>query len=401
VRSIRVVIVLIILVFTLSPAVFAQLSPDLASPNIVINLPSKTLELYSNTNLIKVYPIAIGKPSTPSPLGNFKIINKEVNPSWIHPQSGNVVISGPDNPLGYRWMEFYPLYGIHGTNAPWTIGSAVSNGCIRMQEENVEELFEVVPYGTPVQITYDRVKVRTDGNGELSIGIYPDIYGGHELSLNEVKTKLMSYGVGDFLRDNELIEIMNAGTGHQTVFARFHKIRVNRKTLSDRAVTYKDALYVPVRPVAIALGINIIWDDQNGMVRCNKQTVPGRLINNQLFVTGENARVLFGGQQTWIPEENVYDVDAVTVSINSRVVTSDVHMLDGILAVPMIPLADAIDQKVIRHLDGDYWLQGRKVPVSLIADIPYIQITKIYDVFQAYVYWNQEARSIELTYPFR
>ena len=397
--SIRVVIVLLLLVVILSPSVFAQIDPDLVSPSIVINLPSRTLELYSKTNLIKVYPIAIGKSSTPSPLGNFQIINKEVTPCWIHPRNGNIVPSGPDNPLGYRWMEFSPLYGIHGTNAPWAIGLAVSNGCIRMHEENVEELFEVVSYGTPVQITYDRAKVRIDGNGEVSIGIYPDIYGWHDLSLNEVKEKLISYGVGDFLNDNELTEIMNNEIDHQIVFARFNTIRVNRKTLSDNAVTYKNTLYVPVRPVAAALGVNIIWDEQNGLVRRDKWSVPGHIINNQIFVTKEDARLLFGGQQVWVPEENLLDINRLTISLNNQLITSDVQMVDGIMAVPIILLADVMNQKVIRRVDGDYYLQGKKVPVSLIGDIPYIQITKINEVFQAYVYWNQESRSIELTYP--
>lgn len=292
--AIRVAILVVLLLFPLSTSVFAELDPDLVAPNIIINLPSRTLELYSNNSLIKVYPIAVGKPSTPSPLGNFQIINKEVNPSWIHPRTGNSIPSGPDNPLGYRWMEFYDLYGIHGTNAPWAIGLAVSNGCIRMHEEDVEELFEVVPYGTPVRITYDRVKVRRSENGELSIGIYPDIYGCQELSLSEVKDKLNSYGVGDFLSDNELIQIINEGADHQIVFAKFHNIKVNGKMLTDNAVTYKDILYIPVRTVAAALGTTVTWDEQNGLIRSDKQSVPGRLIGKQIFATAEDASVLFG-----------------------------------------------------------------------------------------------------------
>ena len=397
---IRVFIVLLLLVSALSPPAFAQLNPEIAAPSIIINLPSRTLELYSSASLVKVYPIAIGKPSTPSPLGNFQITNKEVDPPWIHPRTGKVVPSGPDNPLGYRWMEFTPLYGIHGTNASWAIGLAVSNGCIRMHEENAEELFDIVSYGTPVQIIYDRVKVRIDGNRELSIGIYPDIYERHSLSLNEVKTKLMLYGAGDFLSDHELIELMNEEADTQIAFAKFHTIRVNRKILSDSAFTYKDTVYIPVKPVAAALGVNILWDDQSGLVHGDKRSVPGSVINNQIVTTGANAHILFGGQQIWNAEENIFDIDVLTVLLNEGLITKDVQMVDGILAVPMINLANAMGQKVIRRIDGEYWLQEKKVPVSLIGDVPYIQITKIYDIFQAYVYWNQESRSIELTYPF-
>lgn len=397
--SIRVMMFLLLLVFMLSSAAFAQFNDELASPSIIINLPSRTLELFSNNNLVKVYPIAIGKPSTPSPLGSFQIINKEINPVWIHPRTGNVVSSGPDNPLGYRWMEFSPLYGIHGTNAPWAIGLAVSNGCIRMHEEDAEELFEVASYGTPVQITYERVKVQFGGNGEVSMGIYPDIYGWHELSLHEVKNKLISYGVSDFLQDNELIELINEPPDGQMVIAKFHTLKVNGKILSEHAFTYKDMLYIPVKPVAAALDVTIIWDDQSELIRRDNRSVPGRIINNQLVVTGENARILFGGQQVWNVEDNRLELDALSVIFNNRLITRDVQLVDGILAIPVLSLADAINKKLILHSDGDYWLQGKKIPVSLVGEIPYIQITKIYDVFLVYVYWNQDSKSIELTYP--
>lgn len=398
--SIRVVILLVLLLFSLSPSVFAELDPDLVAPSIVINLPSRTLELYSSNSLIKVYPIAVGKPSTPSPLGNFQIIDKEVDPWWFPPRTGQAIPSGPDNPLGYRWMGFASMYGIHGTNAPWAIGLAVSNGCIRMHEENVEELFEVVYYGTPVQVTYDRVKIQRTGNGEVSIGIYPDIYEWQELSLHEVRNQLNSYGMGDFLSDNELVEIINEEADRQIVFARFHNIKVNGKVLADDAVTYKGTLYIPVRTVAAALGVSIAWDEQNGLIRGDKRSVPGHFIGNQIFVTAENASILFGVQQEWNPDENCVDIDVLTLLLNNRPVPSDVQMIDGILAVPMLPLADAIHRKVTRSADGEYWVQGKKAPVSLIHDIPYIQITKINDVFGAYVYLNPQSRNIELTYPF-
>lgn len=317
------VILLLLLLFPLSSFVFAELNPNLVAPNIVINLPSRTLELYSNHSLIKVYPIAVGKPSTPSPLGNFQISEKEINPCWFPPRTEQVIPSGPDNPLGYRWMEFAPLYGIHGTNAPWAIGLAVSNGCIRMQEENVEELFEVVPPGTPVQIIYDRVVLRKSENGELSIGIYPDIYKLQELSLHDVRNKLNAYGVGDLLEDKELIDIIHDEADHQIVFARFHDIKVNGNMLADNAFTYKNNVYIPVKPVAVALGATINWDEQNGLIRVDKRSVPGRFIDNQLFVTEENVSILFGVQQAWNLEANCL-------------------LIDGMLAMPMIPLPATI-----------------------------------------------------------
>lgn len=107
---------------------------------IVINVNNHTLSLFSDNNLYKTYPVAVGKASTPTPKGTFKIVNKAINPG---------------GPFGARWMGLsIPNgdYGIHGTNNPTSIGKNVSNGCIRMFNKDVIELFRLVPIGTIVII---------------------------------------------------------------------------------------------------------------------------------------------------------------------------------------------------------------------------------------------------------
>ena len=108
--------------------------------SILINTKGKTLKLFRGTTLIKTYPIAIGKPSTPTPKGEFKIINKAINPG---------------GPFGVRWLGLdapYGDYGIHGTNAPSSIGKAISNGCVRMYNRDVLEVSNLVGIGTAVTI---------------------------------------------------------------------------------------------------------------------------------------------------------------------------------------------------------------------------------------------------------
>lgn len=108
--------------------------------SILINTETKTLTLYKGNELIKAYPIAIGKPSTPTPKGVFKIINKAINPG---------------GPFGVRWLGLNALggdYGIHGTNTPSSIGKAISNGCIRMYNKDVLEISNLVKLGTKVTI---------------------------------------------------------------------------------------------------------------------------------------------------------------------------------------------------------------------------------------------------------
>ncbi|HBM80516.1 MAG TPA: hypothetical protein DD426_06735 [Clostridiaceae bacterium] len=108
--------------------------------NIVVNTSLRKLSLYKNGKLIKSYSIAVGKPSTPTPKGTFTIVNKALNPG---------------GPFGARWMGLNAAggdYGIHGTNNPASIGRAVSNGCIRLQNRDVIEIYNLILIGTVVKI---------------------------------------------------------------------------------------------------------------------------------------------------------------------------------------------------------------------------------------------------------
>lgn len=108
---------------------------------LVIIRSARKLQFYSGNNLVKTYPVAVGKHSTPTPAGSYRVVNKIVNPGGA---------------LGTRWMGLsIPSgnYGLHGTNNPSSIGRYISNGCIRMFNSDVEELFPKVSIGTPVTIT--------------------------------------------------------------------------------------------------------------------------------------------------------------------------------------------------------------------------------------------------------
>ncbi|MCD8048924.1 MAG: L,D-transpeptidase family protein [Clostridia bacterium] len=105
---------------------------------IAINIAAKTLTVYRNGVAVNEYPVATGKPDTPTPVGAFEVINKQLDPG---------------GPYGTRWLGLSKRgYGIHGTNNPASIGTAASNGCIRMYNEDVEHLFDITNPGTVVRI---------------------------------------------------------------------------------------------------------------------------------------------------------------------------------------------------------------------------------------------------------
>ena len=124
---------------------------------IVVSIPERKLVLMEDGAVKKVYPVAVGKASTPSPAGRFTISARVSNPTYSH--HGKVVAPGPKNPVGSRWMGLSVKgYGIHGTNEPGSIGKAASHGCIRMGKADLEELFAQVEVG-------DAVEIRAEGDG--------------------------------------------------------------------------------------------------------------------------------------------------------------------------------------------------------------------------------------------
>jgi lipoprotein-anchoring transpeptidase ErfK/SrfK len=137
------------------PAVPARKLPD----SILIDRGRHSLTLYRNNKVVKRFPVAVGQSIYPTPTGAFHIILMERNPWWYPPTydawAANLkpVPPGPSNPLGTRWMGLdAPGVGIHGTDAPASIGYSESHGCIRMQVPDAEWVFEHVDVGTPVWI---------------------------------------------------------------------------------------------------------------------------------------------------------------------------------------------------------------------------------------------------------
>jgi lipoprotein-anchoring transpeptidase ErfK/SrfK len=124
-----------------------------------IDRASFTLRFYRNLKLQRSYTIAVGASGYDTPVGQYTIQTKEVNPTWHVPDSewagslaGQDIPPGPGNPLVARWMGIYNGAGIHGTDDTGSLGSAASHGCIRMAVGDVIELFEKVEVGDPVYI---------------------------------------------------------------------------------------------------------------------------------------------------------------------------------------------------------------------------------------------------------
>ncbi len=120
--------------------------------SIEVDKSDNLLKLFQGEKLLKTYRVGTGENNS-TPVGEFTIANKLENPTWYHAGAA-VPPESPDNILGTRWMGFKPLkeYGIHGTTLPESIGKQESSGCLRMFNQDVEELYTIVPLGTRVVI---------------------------------------------------------------------------------------------------------------------------------------------------------------------------------------------------------------------------------------------------------
>ena len=123
---------------------------------IVLRLSDRQVFLYEGETIVESYPVAVGAADTPTPQGEFEVSKLVIEPVWQSPWTGEMHPPGPNSALGLRWIGFFTdesgAFGFHGTPTLNSIGKAVSNGCVRMRNEDIVALFSQVKIGTPVLV---------------------------------------------------------------------------------------------------------------------------------------------------------------------------------------------------------------------------------------------------------
>ncbi|MGC1307850.1 MAG: L,D-transpeptidase [Phormidesmis sp.] len=123
---------------------------------LLLRLSERKVYVYRGETLETSYPVAIGRAGWETPVGEYEVFSQIVDPGWTNPLTDEVMPPGPQNPLGERWMGFWTdgtnVIGFHGTPNRKSVGTAASHGCVRMYNEHVRELYELVSLGTPVVV---------------------------------------------------------------------------------------------------------------------------------------------------------------------------------------------------------------------------------------------------------
>ncbi len=155
-----------------SGATAAESAAPAPARSLVLYRGRRQLLVEENGQVLRRFPVAVGMPGWETPLGRFEVIQMTADPTWKHPVTGQLFPPGPGNPLGSRWIGFHSdcqgrrgfngqeqlevkgcvSSGFHGTPNRASIGRAVSHGCVRMFDENVRDLFDLVRMGTVVTV---------------------------------------------------------------------------------------------------------------------------------------------------------------------------------------------------------------------------------------------------------
>jgi len=122
---------------------------------VLVSIADRKLAVLENGNVLAYFPVAVGAAMSPSPTGEFVIVSRVANPTYYH--DGVVMPAGKDSPVGTRWLGLNVKgYGIHGTNAPRSVGHATSHGCVRLRNRDVERLYGMLRVGDVVEIRGER-----------------------------------------------------------------------------------------------------------------------------------------------------------------------------------------------------------------------------------------------------
>lgn len=152
----------------------AATTAEHASPplQLILDRRRRLLKVMEGDRERRRFRVGVGMPGWETPVGSFSVIEKTAYPIWEHPAKGVRIPPGPSNPLGSRWIGFHRdckgrrgfngqehlevkgcvTSGFHGTPNRDSVGGAVSHGCVRLFDEDVRELFDMVQVGTPVTV---------------------------------------------------------------------------------------------------------------------------------------------------------------------------------------------------------------------------------------------------------
>lgn len=313
--------------------------PSTLENGVILNLPERAIYFFKNGKLKAVYPCAVGAPGRwMTPRGDFYIASRVMNPIWLPPEWAGIehpVLPGPDNPLGDRWMGLsQPGVGMHATNAPASIGGAVSHGCIRMYPEDAHALFEKVTVGLPVRIIYEPIKVGFSlKTKKFYLSVFPDIYYLGTNNFKEAMKKLKSLEIDGFVDEKQIKRIVSEARGiPQEILGSDVVIKIDGNAMELTQPPFvKDGFILACSHLFKSAGAELFWDSTDKSITIVRENMhlklkPGKkealldgrawelpiepvLFRGQVVVPVKSVAQALGLNVQWVEEEKALSID--------------------------------------------------------------------------------------------
>ena len=313
--------------------------PGTLENGVILNLPERAIYFFKKGNLKAVFPCAVGAPGRwMTPRGDFYIASRIMNPIWLPPEWAGIehpVFPGPSHPLGDRWMGLsQPGVGMHATNAPASIGGAVSHGCIRMYPEDAHTLFGLVTVGLPVKIIYEPVKVGFSmKTKKFYLSVFPDIYYLGTNNFKEVMKKLKSLEIDGFVNEKQIKRIISEARGiPQEILGSDVVIKVDGNEAELTQTPFiKGGLILACSHIFKSAGAELFWDSSDKSLTIVRENMhlklkPGKkealldgrawempvepvLFRGQVVVPVKSVAQAIGLNVQWVEEEKTLSID--------------------------------------------------------------------------------------------
>jgi len=378
-KKLLMVLCLLVLIMPINTDTYSYANELEMQMKILIDIPLRQLSLYKNGEIVKTYPVAVGKPSSQTPTGEFKVINKVVNPYYSRM---DIPGGSPNNPLGSRWIGFKYLYGIHGNSNPKSIGTFASGGCVRMYERDVQELYNIVSEGTTVTIKYDLLKVEKDVDGLNPVLIvYPDYYSKQSDMMKKVNVKLGELGLAESIPLEKIERLTELICKKQVVFSDKWTYFINGRYVTNDIINNNGELLVNVDKIGKYFNTEILQYDDRKHIRILDLTTPVTQIENKNYMPLAEIEKALGGLHSIDSSTERVDYRLNYILLNNKLIAGEaLDILDN-PKIPLESLINALRLKVDIKKDSTKILYNNKeIQYSIINEEPYIEVKKLIDV---------------------
>jgi len=381
-RKTLIIICLIVLLSLFTVKAYA-ISIDFDSQTmIVINIPLRSLTLYKDGQIVKTYPVAVGKSYSQTPIGEFKVINKLINPYY---SKGKIPGGSPNNPLGSRWIGFKPHYGIHGNSDPSSIGTYASAGCVRMFDKDVKELYDMISISTPITVIYDSLKVEYDViDQEPILIVYPDYYAKEKNIMEKVDKKLEELSLASSIDSSKLNTLKGLINKETVVFSNKWTYFINGKYVTGDIISINGTKLINVDKISKYFNIKVLELFNQDNVRLLDKIVPITRLENANYILLTDLEKALGGKHYIDNDIERIDYSLNYIMFNNMLISGEALDIKGNVKVPLNPLIDALKLKVdIKNDKTKIVFKNTEIPYNNINEEIYIEaneLTKLVDV---------------------